>query len=423
MPAPTPTTPIMDYEITAVIDRYRFACRNAGCKPNPYIQKVLDMTVTTSKPSEAMYLRLCGNNFMLTEERLTDEDIITLFAGLSHNEYITRIDLRYNLITDKGAVAIADYLEKNPYLRELDLMSNDIGESGAIALAMALQSNQNLLSLKMNGNKFGRRGGMAFAQALQINVTLAELDIGETDQKIDSLIAMATVLRENMYVRAVNLNRPLLFTHQEEHIVHYANMLKVNRNLTELHIQKCDLKDFGMTRLAEALMDNMFLQYLDISCNRVTRDGAKMLAKLLRRNSVLKVVDLGYNRIEDDGAIELADAFMMNASVKTLCIKHNNIGDEGLCSLANSLEMNTTLTQLFIWGNHWEPRAASKFGSLLECGRLAADDVDIDHYVVDDVSLLSENSNSLRPWYYAEPFYKPQNVKHPPIEERFQNLD
>ncbi len=41
--------------------------------------------------------------------------------------------------------------------------------------------------------------------------------------------------------------------------------LQVNRGLRELHLMKCDIRDFGVTRLAESLMFNLGLTYLNLS--------------------------------------------------------------------------------------------------------------------------------------------------------------
>ena len=53
-------------------------------------------------------------------------------------------------------------------------------------------------------------------------------------QKTESVIALATVLNQNTTLKALNVNRPLLFSHQEETTVHYARMLKV-RLVTRIH--------------------------------------------------------------------------------------------------------------------------------------------------------------------------------------------
>lgn len=61
------------------------------------------------KKSETM-LYLAGNNYLVSDQRLTDDDIDVLCAALSGNSYITALDLRYNNLTDVGAQHIAKLL-------------------------------------------------------------------------------------------------------------------------------------------------------------------------------------------------------------------------------------------------------------------------------------------------------------------------
>lgn len=63
---------------------------------------------------------------------------------------------------------------------------------------------------------------------LKVNTTLESLDVSDADLTIESVIALATVLRNNKSLKFLYINRPILFTHQEEPTVHFAKMLKVS---------------------------------------------------------------------------------------------------------------------------------------------------------------------------------------------------
>ena len=58
-----------------------------------------------------MHLYLAGNNKLLTDQRLVDQDCEALYRLLQNNVFITSLDLRYNNITDEGAKWIAKLLE------------------------------------------------------------------------------------------------------------------------------------------------------------------------------------------------------------------------------------------------------------------------------------------------------------------------
>ncbi|KAL3862028.1 hypothetical protein ACJMK2_008030 [Sinanodonta woodiana] len=388
--------------------RYESVCAELEVPRNPYIVKMLqkekDETIFEAK--DRMHLYLAGNNHLLTDKRLDDTDCEVIYRWLQNNVYVESIDLRYNNITDKGLAFIAKLLQENVELKSLNLMCNEIGEDGAKALAKSLEFNEGLKSLKMNGNKIGNKGGMYFAQMLLVNAYLQELDLGDCDLKIESIIALSTILHQNTSIKALNVNRPILFTHQEETTVHFAKMLKVNTTLQELHLQKYDMRDFGATRLAECLMENFTLQYLDLSCNRITRDGVKELAKVLKKNTALKTLDLGYNRLEDDGAMHIADAIgAFNSNLECLVVKSNNINGKGLCALAGALKSNSTLTSIYIWGNNLEESACTAFANLLKTGRIKKASTDVQPYQVDGVTYLSEQTTAPQRHYYWAPNY------------------
>ncbi|XP_033644830.1 leucine-rich repeat-containing protein 34-like isoform X1 [Asterias rubens] len=401
---------------SSVLRRYEDVCEEMEVKPTPFIMKVVekekDDQITRQRkkldPKDNMELVLRGNNYLLTDTRLNDSDMLALYKTLVNSVYVTGLDLRYNNITDEGAVYIGDLLEKTCALRSLNLQSNDIKSAGAEVIAKALQVNETLTSLKLNGNKIENKGGMFLAGCLQVNTCLQELDVGDADLGTQSLIAFATVLHHNNTLRALCVNRPILFSQQEETTVHMALMLKVNCTLQELHLQKCDIRDFGADRLVEALQHNISLKYLDVSCNRITRDGAKSLAKLLKQNTPLEILDLGYNRIEDDGAVYLSESLAgLNSNLKTLVITSNNIEAAGLCAIARSMNTNTTLTSVFIWGNHLQELACVAFNGLVESGRLDMKDTDVKPYIVDGHVMLSQLNHGIRRHYYWTPFFGP----------------
>ncbi|XP_021368730.1 leucine-rich repeat-containing protein 34-like isoform X1 [Mizuhopecten yessoensis] len=400
-------------DIHSTAFRYEAVCTELGIEPNPYVTLMFDKekeeAVLLKKKGEfkeSMDLYLAGNNKLLTDKRLVDSDAEALYKTLCNNTYVDGLDLRYNNLTSVGAKHIAKLLEETVTLKYLNLMCNDIESEGAEAIAKALHKNESLRVLRLNGNKIGNRGGMCFAQMLQVNKILEALDLGDTDMTIEAVIALPTVLFRNSTLKALNVNRPLIFSCQEETTVHFAKMLKVNTSIEELHLQKYDMRDFGATRLAENLMANMTFNYLDLSCNRITRDGTKELAKVLKNNTSIKILDLGFNRLEDDGAMHLAEAIATyNTTLETLVVASNGIGNKGLCALADAMKTNTTLTSIFIWGNKLEEPACIAFASLLESGRLKPENTDIQAYVVDGVTKLCELSNQIRRHYYWAPNY------------------
>ncbi|XP_038599745.1 leucine-rich repeat-containing protein 34 isoform X2 [Tachyglossus aculeatus] len=296
-------------ESPSLKDHYFDVCLQMEREKNPFIVHALEEADRDDgKSTCGITIKIAGNNRLVPVQRVTDDDFEALACVLKKNPFVKGLDVRYNWLTDAGAEHVAKLLQETPALNYLNLMFNDIGTNGAELIAKALHGNQTLKHLRMTGNKIDNKGGMHFAEMLQINSSLEKLDLGDCDLGTQSLIALATVLIQNRAIKGINLNRPILYSQEEEPTVHVSHMLRENSHLLELHMCKHDMKNFGMERLCDALYLNRSLRYLDVSCNQITRDGMKFLGELLKRNKTLQVIDLSSNRIEDDGAIYLSEA-------------------------------------------------------------------------------------------------------------------
>ncbi|OXB82507.1 UNVERIFIED_CONTAM: hypothetical protein H355_000765, partial [Colinus virginianus] len=374
--------------------QYLQACQNLRQPENHFVARVLQEADRRDNVwTKGITLKIAGNNHLVPVQRVTDEDVQVLASVLCSAVFVTGLDLRYNVLTDVGVKNIATFLQvpkfsfliagclqcgagvqlkkvsllsaffvpkQNSTLRYLNLMFNDIGTSGAELIANALHRNETLLHLRMTGNKIGDKGGVHFASMLQVNCTLEKLDLGDCDLGTQCLIAIASVLTQNKAVKAVNLNRPLLYSQEplhslrpvdyslnidsensftkcddlkEETTIHIALMLKNNSSLVELHLCKHGMRSLGVERLCEALRENCSLRYLDLSCNKITRDDVRFLGELLRQNQALEILDLSSNRIEDDGAICLGGALALyNRTLKALVFQVASSGTAGRTS-------------------------------------------------------------------------------------------
>ncbi|XP_004447984.1 leucine-rich repeat-containing protein 34 [Dasypus novemcinctus] len=412
-PAANPTlAPVDELEVPAAVaslqEYYCNLCTEMSQKINPFILTVLQEVDEERKKGleKEITLNIAGNNHLMPVERITGEDFWILSGILKKNPYIVGLDVRYNLLCDVGAYYAAKLLEKQLNLIYLNLMFNDIGPGGGELIAKALHKNTTLKYLRMTGNKIENNGGMFFAAMLQVNSSLEKLDLGDCDLGMQSVIAFATVLTQNQAIRGINLNRPILYGEQEESTVHIGHMLKENHCLTELHVCKHDIKNYGMKQLCDALYLNISLRYLDVSCNKITRDGMVYLADVLKSNTTLEVIDLSFNRIENTGANYLSESLAShNRTLKALSVVSNNIEGEGLVALSQSMKTNSTLTNIYIWGNKFDEATCVAYSDLIQTGRLQPDNTDVEPFVVDDNMYLAEVSNGLKKHYYWTPTY------------------
>ncbi|KAK7878191.1 hypothetical protein WMY93_031188 [Mugilogobius chulae] len=335
-------------------------------------------------------------------QRIDDIDALALSKCLLNIQEVTALDLSYNNITDEGAEHLAELLQGENSLRSLDLTFNNIGRYGAQLLSQSLESNKTLLSLTLSGNKVNSEGALSLANLLQVNNTLQVLRLNNCDLDAKSVIAFAIALKTNQTLRSLSISRPLLQGIQEEWAVHFALMLAGNQTLLELHLGTMGIMTTEIEKVSKGLLFNYNLKYLNLSCNKVTRDDVQPLVDaLIKKDSVLEMLDLSSNQLKDDGAVLLSQALASpNCSLKELSVCSNSIGSEGLLSLAKVLDLNSTLTHIYIWGNHFEEPVCLAYRDLIENGRLHSDRTDVRPFEVDGHMFVARVGNSLRKTFY-----------------------
>lgn len=75
--------------------------------------------------------------------------------------------------------------------------------------------------------------------------------------------------------------------------------------------------------ICEKMQHNQTLLYLDLSCNRITRDGAVYLAGMLEKCGLLRL-NLAFNRLENEGAGHVATALLQsNSKLRRLLLNSN----------------------------------------------------------------------------------------------------
>ena len=393
---------------TDVKERYLLKCHERNIEPHSNVFAALQNSAKEYllNITNDFRIDLAGNNGLSNKKRLNDLDVDVVCDVLVSSTALLSLDLRYNNLTDKAAKGIAKLIADSNSLEELNLMCNDLTDVGAEYIARAVALSTTLKYLNLNCNRIGGKGGMDFAEVLKTSCTLVEIDLGNCDLNMESIIAICSILHENSVLESINLNRPIVFTSQEELAVHLGKMLIFNYTLRHLHLEKHKMGNFGIERLCDALLLNKTLKYLNVSSNRISRDGALAISKMLEVNYTLKMLDLGNNRIDSPGAIFISEALrVVNRGLTTLSLINNRIGNEGLLAVAGAIEINEKITNIYVWGNEFGPDSYEAFGKLVRSKRLKTKNTDFKPYMVDGKTYLAQLSHGINHYYYWQPYY------------------
>lgn len=170
----------------------------------------------------------------ISDNSLTDLSLVPCLQALSKIRNLTELNLSSNTIGPKAAKAISEYLSSsNCPLKKLIIQNSDVNDYECEKFITALQNNNNLIYLDLSDNRIGSAEALNFVRPNLITG-------GE---------AIAALLRSSKTE---------------------LKILKLGWNMIRLH---------SAVDLASSLNYNKTLQYLDLSCNSLGRDGGETLGK------------------------------------------------------------------------------------------------------------------------------------------------
>lgn len=335
------------------------------------------------------HLRLKGKELaMRIGSRLNHMDMYYVSLYVNKNPDIVSIDLCYNNIGDIGIeIMVENYLSKPNNLLHLNVMSCDITSLG-LSLLYKVYQNLKLVSLRLTGNKLGERGGEYVAKFLECIPTIELLELGGTDQvlsSIDSILEKA----KNSNLKVLDISR-IIPKNSSEILdsqwvaTNVGILLEVNSNLTELHLEKCELDGHDTEKLIYGLSRNKTLKLLDISANRIGCFGLEIISKWLMSKPPLLALDVSSNSIGNYGARALSFG-MCYSKIKFLNISYNKIGDDGMACILDTLKKPYVMKIFFFYGNPFGKKTIKIVERMILSQVLNQEQIDIKLYKVDGV--------------------------------------
>jgi Ran GTPase-activating protein (RanGAP) involved in mRNA processing and transport len=346
---------------------YLGACQSFDVDPLSLLEAQLDECIAGNFPLKEIVLR--GNSPDMFARRILDADLDAILKALAGCPDIlfTKLDFSWNDVTDVGVTKLAEFLKSDERINHLDLSYNQMGERGAIAMAEVLSVNKQLYHIHLTGNKVGDVGGLELAKAIGSNTTLRTAEIGNMDLGHKTFTMLGISLKNrSLNLKHLNLDRPILFSCQEESIEHLAMGLRMNRSVQSLSLRNAGLRDRGCYLLCDNLCLNSTLRELDLASNRLTEDAGISLCKLLRDNNTIQRLCLSNNELHDRGCEHLSAALAEFPNVVNLDLANNGIMRHGLKKLMVALNSHMSLDTLRLWGNEIDPESTAELAMLCE---------------------------------------------------------
>ena len=195
----------------------------------------------------------------------------------------------------------------------------------------------------------------------------------------------------NKSIRQINFRRLDLLGGEVFRML--GSFFKDNHNLTNIDIRRCDFGDDGARLFALSIgsSTNKSLQKLDLLNNNISDEGMVDIITALSMFPHLRYLDLSGNRLHKNGCVALATLLRCSASeLGNLFITHNEINDDGIDVLIPALKNCSCLHELWISHNpSITTRGWQSLASILESPNYNLEVLYIPQNNVDDEAVVS----------------------------------
>ncbi|XP_069805999.1 NACHT, LRR and PYD domains-containing protein 3-like [Dendropsophus ebraccatus] len=250
------------------------------------------MAALSSPDCRIEELLLVGNN-------LENNSCTNLASGIRNNYSLKKLFLSENRLSGPHFSDLMDALS-SPACRivELHLSRNDLSNSSCIQLASGIKNNQSLKILVLSGNRLSGPHFSALVDALSSpDCRIEELHLADNDLPDDSCPQLASVIRNNLFLKKLDLSGNRLsgplFTDLMDALSSPACRIE------ELQLGRNDLPDTSCTQLASLIRNNRPLKKLDLSVNRLSGSHFSDLIEALS-DCTIEAVNMGGNELSED---------------------------------------------------------------------------------------------------------------------------
>ena len=257
--------------------------------------------INTLKNKSLKYLNISGNN-------VTDFLATEISAGISRNPYITNLDLSNCNLQEIGMVEILTTLkERTSHLKSFRVSSLDSDEE-IVSLFECVLENNSIENLTLQDCQC-----VEIFDALRKNLSsLQTLDISLSKISFQNVI----------YIVANNIN------------------------LKHLNISNCDLQ--GEVDIINKEMSGLFLEYLNLSGNRITKMFANLVTNLIYSNYKLKHINIANCEMQETEFICITNSLTLLTSLKCFNCSSNVISQQVASNMAKIITNNVNLEYLDI---------------------------------------------------------------------------
>ena len=266
-----------------------------------------------------------GTNFLnvnleklcLSNHSFNIDDLNILFNFINNIKTIKILDLSKTVFDNVSLNFMFNRVSENCSLKKLKLKNCYLGNT-EVNNTLENYYTKNIYQKEENNDSIENENRINIQEEGNINNSIHKIN-----EKIESI-----KLNDHLGVESLDLGYNFINYKQLDKLILSNNIKELNIEGNDLHLWENDLNLFF-----DSIINNKFLEKLNLNHNNLQKYGNKLLEKLYNYNndnnfnSSLKILYLEDNKIKDIN-IELTNLLSNNKNLEIINLKHNLINDE-----------------------------------------------------------------------------------------------
>ena len=246
-----------------------------------------------------IYLLQENNNIRwvdLHKSNMNDE-ILNSVAKVCENKRIRYLDLSENFIDQEGAGVLGEFLNKNKTLQRLNLSNNDLEnfkKTGVDSICKNLENHPNIQIIDFS-SMIVTGCGESIGNLITKTKSIKTIILKDCVLNLRDIKSICKALSQpNISKTIINVDLSFNDMASDKSIEEIGKMIKVNRTLTHLNLEKMNLNKDNYNFILNGLNENDKINHFDFNFNPNIRPKI-ILEYFLHRKKLSSLIYIPYN--------------------------------------------------------------------------------------------------------------------------------
>jgi len=325
---------------------------SAIAKALVYVKFIKSLDVSKNKIPEVAAKKLpvaINSHFMLSYLNLSNcfsentSTFLLVLEALKVKTTLINLNLESNHVTHNIAIVLAVVISNNSELKYLNLSNCSISESAF----MVILSSLNVVSLQcliLSANNINAGIAKHLSTVVCNNCILNYLDLCNTTLEVIPLFTNLIIGNVN-FLHHLDLSCNVI-KDQEAKVLSRA--LANMSEMQHINLAKCCLSEVGTSIILSSLRDITSLHYMNLESCHINYESSTLVATIISNNFLLSHLLLTKCKLSGKGLMNISNVLKHVSSLQNLSFSSNDFANEAALHLSEAIKANLPLQSLSI---------------------------------------------------------------------------